>query len=42
MAGIAMTVPTILLLLFGGVVTDRFDRRRVLIMADVIRGVAVR
>ena len=41
MAGIAMTVPTILLLLFGGVVTDRFDRRRVLIMADVIRGVAV-
>ena len=41
MAGIAMTVPTILLLLFGGVVTDRFDRRKVLIMADVIRGVAV-
>ena len=41
MAGIAMTVPTILLLLFGGVVTDRFDRRRVLILADVIRGVAV-
>ena len=41
MAGIAMTVPTILLLLFGGVVTDRFDRRKVLIMADVIRGIAV-
>ena len=41
MVGIAMTVPTILLLLFGGVVTDRFDRRRVLIVADVVRGVAV-
>ena len=27
MAGIAMAVPTILLLLFGGVVTARFDRR---------------
>ncbi len=41
MAGIAMTLPTILLLLFGGVVTDRIDRRRVLIAADVVRGIAV-
>ena len=41
MAGIAMTLPTILLLLFGGVVTDRVDRRRVLIGADVVRGIAV-
>ena len=41
MVGIAMTVPTIVLLLIGGVVTDRFDRRRVLLAADVVRGVAV-
>ena len=39
--GIAMTVPTIVLLLAGGVVTDRFDRRRVMLAADLIRGVAV-
>jgi hypothetical protein len=39
--GIAMTVPTILLLLAGGVVTDRFDRRRVMLAADLIRGAAV-
>jgi MFS family permease len=41
MVGIAMTVPTIVLLLAGGVVTDRFDRRRVLLAADGVRGVAV-
>jgi DHA3 family tetracycline resistance protein-like MFS transporter len=41
MVGIAMTVPTIVLLLAGGVVTDRFDRRHVLIAADTVRGVAV-
>ena len=41
MVGIAMTVPTIVLLLIGGVVTDRFDRRRVLLAADVVRGAAV-
>ena len=29
--GIAMTVPTIVLLLSGGVVSDRFDRRRVML-----------
>ena len=36
--GIAMTVPTIVLLLLGGVVSDRFDRRRVMVAADVPRG----
>ncbi len=41
MIGIAMTVPTIVLLLAGGLVTDRFDRRHVLIAADTVRGVAV-
>lgn len=39
--GIAMTVPTILLLLVGGVASDRFDRRRVMLVADLARGAAV-
>src|SRR3954464_6909881 len=41
MVGIAMTIPTIVLLLFGGVVSDRVERRRVLIGSDVLRGAAV-
>jgi MFS family permease len=39
--GIAMTVPTIAFLLVGGVVSDRFDRRRVMLAADVARGLAI-
>jgi MFS family permease len=35
--GIAMTVPLITLLLFGGVVSDRYDRRRVMLVADLVR-----
>ena len=38
LVGIAMTVPTIVLLLVGGVVSDRFDRRRVMLAADAVRG----
>ncbi len=34
-------IPQVLLLLFGGVLTDRFDRRRVMIASDVIRGGAI-
>jgi len=41
LVGIAMTVPTILFLLLGGVVSDRFDRRRVMLAADLTRGAAV-
>jgi DHA3 family tetracycline resistance protein-like MFS transporter len=41
LVGIAMTVPTIVFLLVGGVVSDRFDRRRVMLAADLTRGVAV-
>jgi MFS family permease len=41
LVGIAMAVPTIALLLIGGVVVDPFDRRRVIIAADVTRGLAV-
>jgi MFS family permease len=39
--GIAMTVPHIVLLLLGGVVSDRLDRRRVMMAADLLRGAAV-
>jgi MFS family permease len=41
LVGLAMTIPNVLFLLIGGVVSDRFDRRRVLIAADLIRGLAV-
>jgi MFS family permease len=37
--GIAMTVPLITLLLLGGVVSDRYDRRRVMLLADILRAV---
>ena len=39
--GIAMTVPTIAFLLVGGALSDRLDRRRIMLTADVIRGLAV-
>ncbi len=39
--GIAMTVPTIVFLLLGGVISDRLDRRRVMVAADIARGLAV-
>jgi MFS family permease len=35
--GIAMTVPLIALLLFGGVVSDRHSRRHVMLLADLAR-----
>jgi MFS family permease len=41
LVGIAMTIPTIAFLLLGGVVSDRADRRRVMLAADVARGIAV-
>jgi MFS family permease len=37
--GIAMTVPLIALLLFGGVVSDRHGRRQVMLVADIVRAV---
>jgi transmembrane secretion effector len=39
--GIGMTVPTIACLLLGGVISDRFDRRRVLLVSDVGRALVV-
>ncbi len=37
----AYLAPTVLLLLGGGVLTDRFDRRRMMIAADALRGVSI-
>jgi MFS family permease len=39
--GLAMTIPHVALLLLGGVVSDRFDRRRVMVASDAIRGTAI-
>ncbi|MCW3003502.1 MAG: major facilitator superfamily protein [Conexibacter sp.] len=41
LVGIAMTVPTIVFLLIGGVASDRMERRRLLIGADLLRACAV-
>jgi MFS family permease len=41
LVGIAMTVPTIAFLLLGGVLSDRFDRRRLMLFSDVARGLAI-
>ncbi len=41
MIGVAMTVPHVVFLLAGGVVSDRFDRRKVMIAADLMRAMAV-
>jgi DHA3 family tetracycline resistance protein-like MFS transporter len=39
--GIAWSLPQVALVLLSGVLSDRFDRRRLLIAADVIRGLAI-
>jgi MFS family permease len=39
--GIAMSVPNIVLLLVGGVVSDRLDRRWVMMGADLVRGICL-
>lgn len=41
MTMMAMSIPQILLLLFGGFVSDRFERRRVMLFADAVRGLAL-
>jgi DHA3 family tetracycline resistance protein-like MFS transporter len=37
--GIAMTVPTVTCLLIGGAISDRYDRRVVMLVADAVRAV---
>ncbi|MDQ6806375.1 MAG: MFS transporter [Actinomycetota bacterium] len=39
--GFAITLPQVLLLIAGGVVSDRVDRRKVMIAADLVRGLAI-
>jgi DHA3 family tetracycline resistance protein-like MFS transporter len=39
--GIGMTVPTVVFLLIGGVISDRHDRRLVMAWADALRAAAV-
>ena len=39
--GFAWTVPQVALLLWAGVASDRFDRRLVMVAADVVRGIAI-
>jgi MFS family permease len=41
LVGVAWTLPMVLFLLIGGVLADRFERRRLLIASDVIRGLAI-
>jgi len=39
--GVAWTLPLVLFLLLGGVLTDRYDRRWLMIGADLVRAIAV-
>jgi DHA3 family tetracycline resistance protein-like MFS transporter len=41
LVGVCLTVPQVAFVLLGGAVTDRLERRLVLLAADVLRGVAV-
>jgi DHA3 family tetracycline resistance protein-like MFS transporter len=41
LVGVAETAPLVALVLVGGVVTDRFERRKVLIFSSALRGVCV-
>jgi len=41
LVGACVTVPQVVLVLLGGAITDRVERRRVLLGADLLRGVAV-
>jgi MFS family permease len=41
LVGVCLTVPQVAFVLVGGAITDRLERRRVLLTADILRGVAV-
>src|SRR5262249_57053922 len=39
--GLSMSLPQVLFLLLGGVVSDRVERRKVMLWADIVRGLAI-
>ena len=39
--GVAWTIPQVVFLLIGGVVSDRLERRTILLASDIVRGVAI-
>jgi MFS family permease len=39
--GVALSVPQIVTLLFGGVISDRYDPRRIMLVSDTIRGLVM-
>jgi MFS family permease len=41
MVGVAATLPLVIFLLIGGTFSDRYDRRRLMIGADLLRGAAI-
>ena len=41
LVGLAWTLPIGIFVLIGGVISDRFERRRIMIAADLVRTVAV-
>lgn len=41
MVGLAMSLSQVVFLLLGGVASDRFDRRRVMLAADLVRAVVI-
>ena len=41
LVGVAWTVPQVLFLLFAGVMSDRFERQKVLVLADATRALAI-
>jgi MFS family permease len=41
LVGLAWTLPIGIFVLIGGVISDRFERRRIMIAADIVRAVAV-
>jgi len=41
LVGVAWTLPVGIFVLIGGVISDRFERRRIMIAADIVRAVAV-
>jgi MFS family permease len=39
--GVSLSVPQVVTLLFGGVISDRYDPRRIMLVSDVLRGLVL-